>query len=387
MSGSIYNKPKSFKLPNNRTIQSPFCWMGLSIIEDTSIQQNMFHYAKIEGILTNAYDLIYQDNKQKRHNLINSLREDGLLIKCDSGGFQLMKYGNNPNKPLTISNVLQKQLEIDGDVLVQLDIPLGIGLSDKDKYQRIDKSIENYRKVIDLNHNDKIILPVLHGHDTKMLRYGIEKIREFQSDIPICGIGSLVPMLKTVKGSASSGNKITFCKLLLNLRELLPNTFIHAFGVSGTMSYLAVQCGIDSYDSNSWIQRSSYGTIQLPGISERKLLPKKSNRPYLMNNRRLKNGHKVNEIDIFMNCECAACKGYTDFDIKKLEFDREGVDGRILRSVHNLSLYQSECNLMREHLKRGTIDRFCMSRLKNSIYYDMSRGIFEYKRGLSKFGL
>lgn len=386
-----YNQVKQIELENNKIINTPFMWVGLSIIEKIDLQEQAFLKAKIEGTLSNAYDLLYQDKKGQRAELIRRLQAHNLLSKCDSGGFQLMKNGQNEKKPLTPEIVFKKQKEINSDILIQLDVPLGVGLNDKEKYARIDKTIENYKTLKKLNKDESPIMPVFHGHDIEMLAYGIQKIKEIQGEIPIAGIGSLVPMLKSVEGSGSSGNKWTFIYLLLKIREMLPDSFIHAFGVSGTMAYLAVQCGIDSYDSNSWIQKSAQGVIQLPGISDRFLFKKPHGRPYLQRNRKLRSGVVVDEIEMFMKCKCDACKAYfkenwnqSDWEKKRDDFDRNDVESRQLRSIHNLSIYQNELNLMRKNINEGTIDKFCMKRLRNGIHYKLSEAVWKYKRGILK---
>lgn len=132
-----YNQAKQIRLPNGKIIETPFMWVGLSIIEKIDLQEQAFLQAEIEGVLSNAYDLLYQDKKGQRAELVRRLQAHDLLSKCDSGGFQLMKNGQNEKKPLTPEIVFKKQKEISSDILIQLDVPLGVGLTDKEKYARM----------------------------------------------------------------------------------------------------------------------------------------------------------------------------------------------------------------------------------------------------------
>jgi tRNA-guanine family transglycosylase len=143
------------------------------------------------------------------------------------------------------------------------------------------------------------------------------------------------------------------------------------------MAYLGILSGIDSYDSNGWIQKAAFGVIQLPGISDRFLKKKSHNRPYLIKDRKQRNCKEpINEIDIFMNCKCDACmpfykENWTDKDwkIKQDAFSGRGEGPRKLRSIHNVSLYQNEINEIRKVIEKRKLLEFIKNRLKFSIYY------------------
>ena len=79
------------KLKNNKSIQTPINWIGLSVAESVDFQFNAFKEAKVTSFMSNVYDLKYQDKKGIRNKLIKKLTHAGLNHKVDSGGFQLMK--------------------------------------------------------------------------------------------------------------------------------------------------------------------------------------------------------------------------------------------------------------------------------------------------------
>ena len=290
---SIYenNHIGILKLPNNREIQTPVIWYGLSVVESVDFQLEVFEKAKVEAFLSNVYDLTVQDKKKKRDKLIEILTEKGLAHKMDSGGFQLMKYRIMGKKiPVEFNQelVFKKQCDVGCDIAVQLDVPLSPFLNKKEQKAAVDQTIKNFKEILELNRKQEKplnIMPVVHGYTEKMIDYCVSKYEEILGDIPIIGIGSLVPMVKSIKGTDKIGGKWTFVKNLIYLRKRLPNTMIHAFGIGGTMSYLAFYCGIDSLDSNGWIQKAAYGVIQLPGVSDRFLKKKEHGRPYLIEKR------------------------------------------------------------------------------------------------------
>jgi tRNA-guanine family transglycosylase len=370
---------------NNKKIATPVCWFGLSIIESKEFQLEVFKKSKIEAFLSNAYDLYYTDIKGERHELIRQLQKRDLAHKMDSGGFQLMKSkikGTAAKFPLTPKMALDKQVEIGCDCAVQLDFPFGPGLSKTQKMKRLNITLENLNLTFKLIDNEGInitLLPVIHtvSDDLDLLIYGLNKIEEILGESPLLiGIGSLVPLVKTMKGSKKNGID-SFLYALITLRKMIPDAFIHAFGIGGTMAYLAILAGIDSYDSNGWIQKSAYGVIQLPGISDRFLQKETHNRPYLIPNRKYKRGNIVlNEIDEFMKCKCEACKPFVkvhwnknDWKKKQKAFIGREQEPKLLRSIHNVSLYQSELLKIREAIKNNNLTNFIKKRLKNGIYF------------------
>jgi len=371
------------KFRSKKTLNTPLIWFGLSVIEPMEFQLEVFKRGKIEAFLSNAFDLYYHDYKKKRENLVKKLQGLDLGHKMDSGGFQLMKKSMNRKNikfKLTPQMVLEKQTEIGCDCGVQLDFPLGPNLNNNEKIRRIDKTINYLDELINLidSTGEKFtILPVLHGDNYQLIKYALNKITEILGDEPsIIGVGSLVPLVKKIKGSRQNGIK-TFIKIVYYLRTLLPKAFIHTFGIGGTMAYLAILAGVDSFDSNGWIQKAAYGVIQLPGISDRFLKKESHNRPFLIRNRKQRNySHFIDEIDMFMHCKCEACLDFykdnwiqKDWKNKQRAFSGYEQHSKLLRAIHNVSLYQSEIVEIRKAIQNNKLQIFIKKRLRFSRYY------------------
>ncbi|KKN29118.1 hypothetical protein LCGC14_0847420 [marine sediment metagenome] len=382
--GGINQKGKII-FHNGKELETPTCWFGLSLIESKEFQLEVFKKANIEAFLSNAYDLYYTDKKKERQKLIKELQRLEICHKMDSGGFQLMKAeisGKAHKFPLNQRLVLNKQLEIQCECGVQLDFPFGPNLNKKQKFKRLNKTFKNLGELIIQIENKGIdfsFLPVIHttSNDLELLEYSLKQLETILGKKPdIIGVGSLVPLVKRMKGTMKN-NIENFLYTLISLRRKLPGAFIHAFGIGGTMAYLAILAGIDSYDSNGWIQKSAYGVIQLPGISDRFLRKEDHNRPYLITNRKQRNCKKaINEIDMFMKCGCEACKPYynenwkdKNWKLKQKAFIGRAQQPKKLRAIHNVSLYQSEILRIREEIINNNLLEFIKSRLKFSIYY------------------
>jgi len=376
------------KLKNGKKIETPINWIGLSVAESSNFQFNAFKDAGVTSFLSNVYDLKYQDKKGIRDDLLKRLVDEGLNHKVDSGGYQLMKQQITGKKKFDLNpeNVYEIQKSVPCDIGVILDVPIGTESREDKVIKKIDKTLQNLESLLKIYDNEEdsfTILPVIHGHDIKKLNYAISGLENIIGELPkALGIGSLVPMVKAVRNSSSTGGKKNFINILIYLRDKLPKTFIHAFGIGGTMAYLAYLCGADSIDSNGWILKASRGVIQLPGTSDRFLRKKSHNRPYLLNSRKIRGNKKtINEIDLFMKCTCSICEEYCtdgiwsqqDWIRKREDFDQYTAESRMKRVVHNLWLYQNELKLIKQAIKDKKSIDFIGKRLQNSIY----KGLFQ----------
>ncbi len=76
-----YSRVGELRVQGNRTLRTPFMWTGLSVIEPVDSQERAFRIARIQGFLSNVYDLLYQDKKGDRRNLCSRLMAQGLFHK------------------------------------------------------------------------------------------------------------------------------------------------------------------------------------------------------------------------------------------------------------------------------------------------------------------
>jgi tRNA-guanine family transglycosylase len=335
-----------------REISTPTIWFGLSVIENYDFQHKVFSVNKVECFLANAYDLLFQDKNGERKKLIKDLATK-MCFKCDSGGFQTTKR----EIKLAVDQVYSLQRELECDIAVQLDFPLNPQAGKESNRNRIDRTLKNLEEVLAIN--DKLsILPVIHGYDKEMLDYALKKVGDILGqDPPAIGIGSLVPLLMTSKGSGKVGGKKRVIDTLIYLRQKLPEAFLHVFGAGGTMAYLITFCGADSFDYVGWVQKAGYGVIQLPGVSDR-FLSKRKKRKTLNREEKKK----------FLECSCPACRVHS-----LTEFQDRSPHSRLLRAIHNVYVYQTEIWRIRESIKNGVFREFVFDRLKNSTWGSLLR--------------
>jgi len=179
-----------------------------------------------------------------------------------------------------------------------------------------------------------------------------------------------VPLNKTSKGCDLVGGKNAIVKAILHVRSELPETFVHMLGVGGSMAYLGVLCGADSFDFAGWVQKAAYGVIQLPGMSDR-FIQERIRRKALTAQERFK----------FLECTCPACRFDFQNPVSMLDFDSDldRASARRLRSLHNVYVFESEMDVMARFIYEGKIELFVRDRLKASVlrkYINVFRDIY-----------
>ena len=337
---------------NSKEIETPFLWLCLSTGESIDFQKEVFKSNNIEGVMTNAYDLMYQDTKNERQNLLKELRnKNNIKIKCDSGGFQNL----TKKKELDQKEVFLIQTKINADIAVQLDYPLLPEASENTNLRRIEKTIKNFELLLNMNDNSSI-LPTIHGYNEKMLIKSLKGIEDILGGTPSAvAVGSLVPFLFTMDGSAKIGGKKKAIEIIMKVREMLPKTFLHVLGAGGTMSYLLFYLGVDSMDNTGWVKKAGYGAIQMPGISDRFI--------YKTEKRRSLDDDEL-ALKSWLDCLCPACSSTSD----RSKFYGRSKSSRLLRSLHNVYVYQSEILRARKYIREGRMKEFVRNRLENSTY-------------------
>jgi len=331
---------------NNKIIKAPINWYAFSNIESKEFQLNAFMKSSIGSFLCNVYDLKFNDKKNNRLELMHTLKQFGFNSKCDSGGFQAMTKGVE----LTQEEVALYQTKLGCDLNIQLDYPLTLDITNKEAKSRIDYNLSNLKFLVKNYSKNNNFIPTIHGHTPELIEYSINKIKKILGRNPeIVAIGSLVPLSL----NANIEKKKRIVDILLYVRNKLPKSFIHALGMGGSMTYIGVYCGLDSFDSAGWAQKSGYGVVQLPGVSDRYI-------------ERTNNGRRAlnkEEFIQFLDCDCPACKYYTD---KIIDFQGKGTEKRLLRAIHNLHLFNSEMIKMRKAINNDFIEDFIIDRLRNS---------------------
>jgi tRNA-guanine family transglycosylase len=277
-------------------------------------------------------------------------------IFMDSGGFQFLRNKNINITPKTIFDIQNKS---QADLASILDYPFHPKASIKEKINSIQTTLNNlkiYKSFIQKENTNTLFMPVIHGHDPVTLIKMAKKVRKIFGDEALC-IGSLVPVLFPVK----YGTIKDVARAFVEVRKVLPNSFIHVFGAGSSLSsHLFFYLGADSVDSATWIIKAGFGNIHLPGQGA----------AYITSDGRRSRCRFVdwNKYE----CECPVCRDKAPDEILK-EMDRHDSYGRKLRAIHNAWVYLKEIEIVRNSIVEGEYENLVRQRMRNTSL----RNIFE----------
>jgi len=352
-----------------------------------------FYPWKITGtkaLLLNAFDLIAnhrtmayaREIRKGKGNLHKFVEFDGPIM-LDSGAFNFLQHKEITITPVDVLNI---GLELRADLCVVLDHPFPPSTTPQEVATRWERTRDNTRAMVEAlaQHNGHIpdgfvLMPVLHGHDTEMLKYALDDIISILGREPgVIGIGSLAPLAK-------NGNVRKAIQVILEVRQLLPTAHIHCFSMGSALLMLfAFYCGADTVDSQTWIMSAAFKDVQLPGFHMTRLSRREAERDpvryeharraFAQHLLRLVQEERFSVRDWDTGTpwpikDEAEALAYVDY----LE-DRNGVNHIHRRACHNLNVLNFEALRARQEIAAGTFERFIHRRMKSTVY----QRAFEY---------
>ena len=315
-------------------IETPFFWIAQLI---DGKPKPWKHFA-LDGVMVNAYEILGKTtvNREVRRKGVHRYLEFRGPIMMDSGGFQFMKKKELDVDPKKILGLYEDSKP---DFGVVLDHPLGPNLSHKEKMDRWFRTLANTRTMV-ANHNTDCtkLVPAVHGHKLDEIEWFLKKLIDI-SDFDFVGIGSLVPSVFSTKGA---GGIVNVVEIVNFVRKKLPDRIVHVFGVGSTLTmHLMYHAGADSVDSSAWRTKAAYGAIQLPGIGDRYITPRKRHKKY--------RDLSEKEREILTQCKCPVCR-------------KEGLENLkesfAARAMHNAWTFQKEVEKARELIKKNEYEDF-----------------------------
>ena len=298
------------------TLETPFLFPVVDPLRQV-IKLSEIERIGFNGIITNAY-LFYKRNKGLVKNIHNELSWSKVIM-TDSGGYQILVYGN-----IEIDNktIVTYEKNIGSDISVILDIPTGTKMTrssaEKAVYETYKRGIEALPLIMD---SDQLwVYPVQGAPYLELLKRSAILASKLPYDI--YAVGSPTVILEKYKYSK-------LVKLVLLTRLLLPqNKPIHVFGVGHPMIIpFLIAVGGDFFDSASYIL-------------------------YARDNRYMtETGTRdIRELEYFP-CNCPICSRVNPREILELPWNE-----RIkLIALHNLYTLIKEINTTKQYMKEGRL--------------------------------
>jgi tRNA-guanine family transglycosylase len=342
----------NFKVDKTK-FETPIIWFGTP---PTGVPR-VWKFFNVSGIMTNAYFILkyglekFEKDKKNIHDFLGTKSP----ITIDSGGFLFLTKTHNM-KFLSPEKVLEVYQSLKPNIGVTLDYPLNPKESKIKRRKKQMITLYNTKKIIELHKaRNPIILPVIHGFDKNEVNWFINKLNNI-NDFEFYGVGSFVPFSKGIGGSIYN-----VVDIIIEIKKRLPDKPLHVFGIGGTTTmHLMFLAGADSIDSMSWRLKAGYGAIQLPGIGDRFIRPRKDRTTLSKEERKL-----------LEKCDCPVCK---EHDIYELD------DSFQLRAIHNAWVFQKEVEMAKEMIEEQKYIKFVEERTKKTRFAN----VFQYiKRKIS----
>jgi 7-cyano-7-deazaguanine tRNA-ribosyltransferase len=279
--------------------------------------------------ITNSYISYrnYGHGISERGGIHGAVGYEGVLM-TDSGGYQVLEYGDIDVDPLTIA---EYQVEMGSDIAVVLDRPTGISASRERAAETVEWTLRAARDTLHIVEGTRgrmaWALPVQGGLHADL----VERSARESAGLPydVYSVGSPVELMNSYRFADLS-------RLLLTAkRNLPPEKPVHLFGAGHPLTMaLAVAFGADTFDSASYAlfarelrYMTRCGVRELGELGE---LP----------------------------CSCPVCSRYGLHEL--LELPGDELVGLIAR--HNLYVLREELIDVRQALREGRLWEYLMQK-------------------------
>jgi 7-cyano-7-deazaguanine tRNA-ribosyltransferase len=280
-------------------------------------------------VITNAYITRnrYGDEAVNRgiHNIIGF---DGAVM-TDSGGYQVLEYGDIDVSPVEIAEYENK---ICSDIAIPLDKPTGYGLPKKKAKSFVEHTLKVSKQTLKNQTNSGTIWvgPIQGGEHIELVKKSTQALVKY--GFKMLALGSPVEFMESYE-----------YKLLANMiiaaKKLIPASIpLHLFGAGHPLTIpLAISLGCDTFDSASYMLYAKH---------ER----------YITEDRTL----HLTKIPSF-SCICEVCSKFNPKEILSLNKDEK--INKI--ALHNLYAIKAEVDRVKEAIHEGRLWEYVIKKSRS----------------------
>ena len=247
-------------------------------------------------------------------------------LMLDSGGFTMMMN----DRSLKLPEIAAIYCDTQAELCITLDVPPIASDSARKRSGKYRRTRNNLSALIELVGGDRIV-PVVHGINIAEVDANCQAISELLPRPKMVCVGGLVPMLRRSGRPSAQKKQAVFWlgNLIESVRASFPRSIIHVLGAGSPLNVaMTIMCGADSTDSLAWRRAAGFGTIYLPGTSERFLSPRNRQRE---NSRPTLNQRELGLLEV---CSCAACAEWPDLQMRVTGL----ATSYLARAAHNASV-------------------------------------------------
>ncbi|MEM2760529.1 MAG: tRNA guanosine(15) transglycosylase TgtA [Nitrososphaerales archaeon] len=270
-----------------------------------------------ELLITNAYitKKKYGDDVNDIHEIIDFHG----AVMTDSGGYQVLEYGNIDISPKDMAVFEQM---IGSDIAIPLDKPTGFGLDRSVAERYVHQTLEAAKETISSVSNDKTIWvgPIQGGEHLDLVASSARYLDMLGYNM--FALGSPTEVMESYEFKI-------LAQMIVSAKQSIPSSKpLHLFGAGHPLTIpLAVALGCDTFDSASYMLYARDNRYMLPNATAR-----------------------LEELR-YLQCTCEVCSRYKVQEL--LELDEASRTHEL--AVHNLYVLKSEVNAVKQAVMEGRV--------------------------------
>ncbi|WP_157628440.1 tRNA-guanine transglycosylase [Thermococcus thioreducens] len=310
-----------------------------------AIMTQVLHFVDF-NLNEKSFNEWFKDGKTLKDWIIQENPTYSPILFADSGGFKLLynrEYDLSKYQlKATPESVLDLQLKLGADYVASLDYPIPPGLNKEETNERMEKSIMNAVRLMELvyDSHDVDVFPYLavHGRSYEEIQYYVKRLFNLleetgfneYSHYPFgLAIGSMVPIKNHYELIVEIIKALKDTLIEINSDpEKIP---IHVFGISGRITPFMYYLGVNSFDSNTYVKAAQNLQFFVSYTQKKKF--------YMITNR---------DLDLCPFCNCIRgrnlqkakkilkSKSYSRYSLHGKEVIKSDIYGII--ALHNLSV-------------------------------------------------
>ena len=204
-------------------------------------------------VITNAYITLKRLEDKARNDGIHKIIKFDGSIMTDSGGYQVLEYGEVDVKPPTMAKF---EMDIMTDFAIPLDKPTGFGLSKKQAREYVEHTLKVCKTTIkNKKNNGQIWIGPIQGseHPDLVKRSTNELIK---MGYQMLALGSPVEFMESYEYKL-------LAEMIIAAKKNIPTSIpLHLFGAGHPLTIpLAVALGCDTFDSASYMLYAKHDRV------------------------------------------------------------------------------------------------------------------------------
>ncbi len=267
-----------------------------------------------EAVMTNAYLALKHAKAEAEEKGIHGLIGFDGVVMTDSGGYQVLEYGD---VEVTPKEIVSFEEAIGPDIATILDRPTGFDVSREFAEKTVEETVRSSKLSLKSRHRDDVYWmgPIQGGKYLDLLKASTRKMKQLEFDV--YALGSPTEVMENYEFTL-------LAQMIQAVKSELPvGRPLHLFGAGHPLTIpLAVALGCDTFDSASYAlyakegrYMTDHGTLRLEDLS-------------------------------YLPCVCPVCSAGTVREVKQADE---------LLALHNLYVLHREVLAVKQAIREGRL--------------------------------